>query len=74
MAGAAVELRDAETGEVITVTPGPALRRGYERLSRAREAALAARCAAAGVRYIPASTATPVADLLFGGAALPVRR
>jgi uncharacterized protein (DUF58 family) len=71
--GMTVELRDGETGEVVTVTAGPGLRRGYERLSRERGAALAARCAAAGVRYIPASTAMPVADLLFGHAELPVR-
>jgi uncharacterized protein (DUF58 family) len=70
---ATVELRDGETGEVVTVTAGPELRRDYERLSRAREAALAALCASAGLRYIPAGTATPVADVLFGHAELPVR-
>jgi uncharacterized protein (DUF58 family) len=71
--GATIELRDGETGEVVTVTAGPGLRRGYERLSQARSAALAAQCAAAGVGYIPAGTATPVADLLFSHAELPVR-
>jgi uncharacterized protein (DUF58 family) len=71
---AAVELRDGETGEVVTVTVTPGLRRDYERLSRARDAALAARCARAGLRYIPASTAMPIAGLLFSDAELPVRR
>jgi len=72
--GAVVELRDGETGEVVTVTVTPALRRDFERRSRAHGAALAARCAAAGLRYIPASTATTVADLLFSHAEGPVRR
>lgn len=61
-----VELRDSETGEVVVTTVTPALRRRYAELSAARAAELAARCAAAGVRYLRAETTTPVADLLFG--------
>lgn len=67
-----VELRDGETGEVVTVTVTPALRARYARLREARGAALAARCAAAGLRYIPVDTAAEVADVLFGDAGLPV--
>jgi uncharacterized protein (DUF58 family) len=68
-AGATVEVRDAETGEVVTVTVTPASRRRYSQLTRARDEAMAARCAAAGVGYLRAPRATPVADLLFGYAA-----
>ena len=67
-----VELRDGETGEVVTVTVTPALRARYARLLEARGAALAARCAAAGLRYIPVDIAADVADVLFGDASLPV--
>jgi uncharacterized protein (DUF58 family) len=67
--GAMVEVRDAETGEVVTVTVTPASCRRYAELTRARDAAVAARCAAAGVGYLRAPRATPVADLLFGYAA-----
>jgi uncharacterized protein (DUF58 family) len=65
-ADATVEVRDAETGEVVTVTVTPASRRRYAELTRARDEAVAARCAAAGVGYLRAPRATPVADLLFG--------
>jgi uncharacterized protein (DUF58 family) len=68
-AGTTVEVRDAETGEVVTVTVTPASRRRYAQLSRARDEAVAARCATAGVGYLRAPRATPVADLLFGYAA-----
>ena len=64
-AGAAIELRDGETGEVVTVTLTPGLRRRYRERFEARCAGLSARCAAAGVRYIRADTTTPAADLLF---------
>jgi uncharacterized protein (DUF58 family) len=64
--GGAIELRDAETGEVVTATLTPALRRRYGERFEARRAELSARCAAAGVRYVRADTTTPVADLLFG--------
>jgi uncharacterized protein (DUF58 family) len=67
-----VELRDGETGEVVTVTVTPALRARYARLREARGAALAARCATAGLRYIPVDTAADVAGVLFGDASLPV--
>jgi uncharacterized protein (DUF58 family) len=67
-----VALRDSETGEVVIVTATAELRRRYARASAARAAALAARCAAAGLRYIPADTAAPVADLIFGQAELPM--
>lgn len=62
----ALEIRDSETGEVVIVTG--ALRARYADRWRAHRAALAARCAAAGLRYIPADTTTPVADILFGAA------
>jgi uncharacterized protein (DUF58 family) len=68
-----VELRDGETGEVVSVTVTPALRARYARLREARGAALAARCSSAGLRYIPAGTEQHVADVLFGRADLPVR-
>jgi hypothetical protein len=64
-----VELQDAETGEVVTVTVTPAIRRRYAQLSQARDDAVAARCAAAGAGYLRAPLATPVAELLFGHAA-----
>jgi hypothetical protein len=62
----ALEIRDSETGEVVNVTG--ALRARYADRWRAHRATLAARCAAAGLRYIPADTTTPVADILFGPA------
>lgn len=64
--GAAIELRDAETGEVVTAALTPALRRRYAERLEARRAELSAHCTAAGVRYVRADTTTPVADLLFG--------
>jgi uncharacterized protein (DUF58 family) len=64
--GGPAELRDSETGEVVTVAVTPALRRRYAERSQARYAALSARCAEAGVRYIRADTTIPVAELLFG--------
>ena len=64
--GGTLEIQDGETGEVVVVTA--ALRARYADLWRARRAAVAARCAAAGLRYIRADTTTPVADILFGPA------
>lgn len=64
--GSAVELRDAETGEVVTATVTPALLRRYRSRFEDWSAELSARCAAAGVRYVRADTTTPVADVLFG--------
>lgn len=64
--GTAIELRDAETGEVVTATLTPSLRRRYRERFEARSGELSARCAAAGVRYVRADTTTPVAELLFG--------
>jgi uncharacterized protein (DUF58 family) len=63
-----IELLDSETGEVVTATVTPALRRAYADRFEARCAGLAAACAAAGGRYIRTSTATPPADVLFGPA------
>jgi uncharacterized protein (DUF58 family) len=68
-AGATIEVRDAETGEVVAVTVTPGLRRRYAELTRAHNEAVVARCAAAGVGYLRAPRTTPVADLLFGLAA-----
>ena len=67
------ELRDSETGAVITVTITPELRRRYQELASARHAELATRCGAHGLRYIRADTTTTVADLLFSPAS-PLRR
>ena len=64
--GSAIELRDAETGEVVTATLTPALRRRYLERFEGRRAELSARCAAAGVRYVRADTTTAVGDLMFG--------
>lgn len=69
--GSAMELRDAETGEVVTATLTPALRRRYLERFEGRRVELAGRCAHVGVRYVRADTTAPVTDLLFGsGAAL----
>jgi uncharacterized protein (DUF58 family) len=65
-ASGTVELVDSESGEVVTVTMTPALRRRYTERFEARCAELSVRCADAGVRYIRAETTAPVADLLFG--------
>lgn len=67
-AGAAIEVRDTETGEVVTVTLTPGLRRRYRERFEAHCADLSARCAAVGVRYVRADTTILVADLLFTGA------
>jgi transcriptional regulator with XRE-family HTH domain len=64
-AGGAAELRDSETGEVLSVAVTPALRRRYAERFQSRCEALSARCAAAGVHYMRAETTTAVADLLF---------
>jgi uncharacterized protein (DUF58 family) len=64
--GSAIELRDAETGEVVAATLTPALRRRYRELFEARCAELSSRCARVGVHYVRADTTKPVTDLLFG--------
>jgi uncharacterized protein (DUF58 family) len=64
----ATELRDAETGERISVELTPALRQEF--LERRAEAAATVQelCAANGVTYLGAPTDTTPLDLLFGAA------
>jgi uncharacterized protein (DUF58 family) len=65
-AGRHLELRDSETGHVITVTAATEMLQRYRTLAGARSAELAARCASGGLRYIRVDPATPVLDLVFG--------
>jgi hypothetical protein len=64
--GRGIEMRDSETGDVVTVAVTPMVRQRYQKLFDARSVELARRCAGHGVRYIRLDVGTPVADLLFG--------
>jgi hypothetical protein len=62
----AVHLRDHETGDVVTLTVTPRLRRQDAARFAAHSQALAAYCAVPGVRYARVSTAVPPVELVVG--------
>jgi uncharacterized protein (DUF58 family) len=64
--GGAVQLRDHETGDVVTLTVTPRLRRRYAARFAAWSQELSAYCAAHQVRYVRVPTAVPPAELVVG--------
>jgi uncharacterized protein (DUF58 family) len=64
-AGGALALRDRESGEHMQLTVTPAIRRRYAERFSARTQALAASCAALGIRYMRVQTDVAPLDVLL---------
>jgi uncharacterized protein (DUF58 family) len=64
--GEATEARDAETGETLWLRSGPEACAAYERALHAWLDGLAARCAALGIAYVAAPTASDAAEVMRG--------